>query len=59
MVVDETIRIEENCIKNFVRLGLSSYEAILALENGYDWHEMENLIKNGCSLKHALIILAK
>ena len=57
--VDETVRIEEFCVKNFVRLGLTHYEGILAVENGYDWHEVEHLLKNGCSLKHALIILAK
>jgi hypothetical protein len=46
--IDEQIRVEENRIKHFERLGYTRYEAIKAVEEGVDWHEVELLLKKNC-----------
>jgi hypothetical protein len=37
-------------------LGLGRYEAIRAVEDAVDWHEVETLVKTGCALPLALEI---
>ncbi len=44
MTVDECIRAEQFKIAQLIRLGLSRYEAICAVESGCDWHELEQFV---------------
>lgn len=57
MLAEETLRVENFKIKNFRRLGCTSYVAILCIELGIDWHDLENLLGRGCELTTALDIL--
>jgi hypothetical protein len=54
--VDESIRVEQNCIKNFERLGYGLYTAVAAVDQRVDWHEVDNLLKKGCPSTLALKI---
>jgi hypothetical protein len=56
--IDETVKVQEFCINQFEKLGLSSDEAIRAFDEGIDWHDFERLTKNGCTNSLALKILA-
>ena len=56
--VDEILTAENWQIHNFHRLGFDTVEAIDAVRNGIDYHEIEPLIEQGCSKETALRILA-
>ena len=56
MTSDETVRMEQFKIELFMGLGLGRYEAIRAVEDAVDWHEVEALLKSGCKLGVALEI---
>lgn len=51
---DAIVRAEESKIKRFMALGLSRYQAIKAVDDAIDWHEVEALLKAGCALTVAL-----
>lgn len=54
---DEIVKVEEYKIERFVALGLGRYDALLAVEAGVDWHEVEQLVnEKGCPLAVALEI---
>lgn len=54
--VDETCRVEQHKIKMFQRLGYGQYASVQATELGTDYHEVEALLKKGCSSTLALKI---
>ena len=54
----EDLAVERYQISQFERLGLSRYDALLAIDQKIDWHDMERLLSRGCSLELALAILA-
>jgi hypothetical protein len=54
--VDETLRVEKFKIDNYLRMGYSIYDAMLAVDNNIDWHEVERLIAKGCKKDIALRI---
>jgi hypothetical protein len=56
MTSDEILRVEQLKIERFMGLGLGRYEAIRAVEDAVDWHEVETLVKTGCALRVALDI---
>lgn len=58
MQIAETIAIQENCIKQLERLGLSHYEAVRAYDDDVDWHEVERLKNLGCTTTLAVKITA-
>jgi hypothetical protein len=51
---DDIVRMEEFKIGRFMALGLGRYEAIMAVEDGIDWHTVEALVQTGCPLNTAL-----
>jgi hypothetical protein len=53
---DEMVRIEKFKIERFMALGLGRYGAIRAVEDAVDWHAVEALLENGCTLAVALEI---
>lgn len=55
---DEAIKVEMWNIHNFERLGFDRLESIDALSSHIDWHDVENLINNGCEKNLAIKIAA-
>jgi hypothetical protein len=53
---DAIVRAEESKIRRFMALGLSRYQAIKAVDDAIDWHEVEALLKTGCAITVALEI---
>ena len=53
---EEVVRVEKFKIERFMALGLGRYEAIRAVEDALDWHAIEALLNNGCTLAVALEI---
>ena len=58
MQVDEIIKVQDNCIKQLEKLGLSHYEAVRAYDDGVDWHEIQRLKLMGCTTNLAVKITA-
>jgi hypothetical protein len=52
--VDDILRVEKFKIDNFMRMGYSVYDSISAVEEGIDWHDVEDLIAEGCNKELAL-----
>jgi hypothetical protein len=52
--VDDILRVEKFKIDNFMRMGCSYREAVFAVEEGVDWHLVQELIDKGCDLELAL-----
>jgi hypothetical protein len=50
------VRVEKFQIERLMALGLGRYEAIRAVEDAVDWHQVEALLAKGCSLAVALEI---
>ena len=44
-------------LTNFERLGLGIVDAVNAVDNGIDYHDVESLLDAGCSIETALKIL--
>lgn len=53
---DEMVRVEKFKIERFTALGLGRFEAIKAVEDAVDWHQVEALLQTGCTLAVALEI---
>jgi hypothetical protein len=53
---DQIVRDEEFEVERFMALGLDRYEAIKAVEDAIDWHEVETLVKTGHPLTVAIEI---
>ncbi len=60
MTVDEYVRAQEFKIEQLIRLGLTRYAAISAVETGCDWHELERFLADhpGCPIELATRITA-
>lgn len=54
--VDEVLRVEKFKIDNYLRLGYSIYDAMYAVDNNIDWHEVEELLEKGSDRENALKI---
>jgi hypothetical protein len=54
MSSDEMVRVEKFKIARFMALGLGRYEAIRAVEDAVDWHEVEAFLEKGYKLAVAL-----
>jgi hypothetical protein len=55
---DEAIAVEMHLIRQFERLGFSRHDALMAIDQKIDWHDVERLLDRGCSPELALAILA-
>jgi hypothetical protein len=55
---DEAIAVELHKLKQYQRLGFSHYDALVAIDQEIDWHDVERLLGQGCSQELALTILA-
>jgi hypothetical protein len=54
----EALEVESYKIVQYERLGFSFEEALIAIDQGIDWHDVERLLSRGCSRELALAILA-
>lgn len=54
----EAVAVEMYQIRQYERLGFSRYEALMAIDQKIDWHDVERLLSRGCSSELALAILA-
>lgn len=57
-MTNEEIQVESWNIDQLTKLGLSDDQVIVALNQSIDWHELDNLLKNGCTKELAIRILA-
>jgi hypothetical protein len=48
-VCDEAIAVELFQAEQFQRLGYSHYDALCAIDQRVDWHDVERLLNHGCS----------
>ena len=55
--VDEQCRVELNRLSHFQELGLQPHQAIEAVDDGIDWHDLKALLTRGCQLELAIEIL--
>jgi hypothetical protein len=55
---DEAVAVELHQIRQFGRLGFSRDDALRAINQRIDWHDVERLLSRGCSPELALAILA-
>jgi hypothetical protein len=55
---DEAVAVELHKLQQYERLGFSHYDALMAIEQQIDWHDVERLLEQGCSRELALTILA-
>jgi hypothetical protein len=55
---DEDVAVEVYKLRQFQRLGFSAGDALVAIDQRIDWHDVERLLERGCSHKLALAILA-
>jgi hypothetical protein len=55
---DEAVAVELHKLKHYERLGFSHYDALVAIDQKIDWHDVERLLEQGCSHELALGILA-
>ena len=54
----EAAAIEIHKIRQFDRLGFTLDDALMAVDQGIDWHDVERLLTCGCAPELALAILA-
>jgi hypothetical protein len=54
----ETAAVETYQIRQYERLGFSHDDALLAISQKIDWHDVEDLLRRGCPSDLALAILA-
>jgi hypothetical protein len=57
-VCDEAVAVELHKLEQYERLGFSRYDAVVAVDQKIDWHDVERLLAGGCSRELALAILA-
>jgi len=55
---DEEVAVEEYKVRQYVRLGFSHGDALVAIDQKIDWHDVERLLERGCPQHLALAILA-
>jgi hypothetical protein len=55
---DEEVAVEVYKLRQFERLGFSRGDALVAIDQKIDWHDVEPLLERGCSKDLALAILA-
>ena len=55
--VDERCRVELNRFSHFRELGLQPHLAVRAVDDGIDWHDLKELLEQGCQLELAMEIL--
>jgi hypothetical protein len=55
---DEAVAVELHKLEQYRRLGFSDYDALVAIDQKIDWHEVERLLGQGCAHELALAILA-
>lgn len=53
---DEVIKVEVFQLHQFERLGFTPLQSVDAVRDHLDWHEVENLMKQGCSRNLAIQI---
>lgn len=56
--IPEAMQVDSYKISQYERLGFSLEEALTAIDQGIDWHDVESLLSRGCSRQLALAILA-
>ena len=54
----EEVAVERYQIRQYERLGFSRDDALMAIDQKIDWHDVERLLSRGCSPEWALAILA-
>jgi len=54
----EAVAVETYQIGQYERLGFSHDDALLAISQKIDWHDVEDLLSRGCPSDLALAILA-
>lgn len=54
----ETWEVDSYKVTQYGRLGFSLRDALAAIEQGIDWHDVERLLSRGCTPALALAILA-
>jgi len=57
-VCAEAVAVEMHQIRQYERLGFSHDDALTAIEQKIDWHDVERLLRRGCAPDLALAILA-
>jgi hypothetical protein len=55
--MSSAIEVETYRIGQFQRLGFSVEDALRAIDQGIDWHDVQRLLSGGCSPELALAIL--
>jgi len=55
---DEAVAVELHKLKQYERLGFSHYDALVAIDQKIDWHDVEHLLRQGCPQELAVAILA-
>ena len=55
---DEEVAVEVYKLRQFERLGFSQGDALVAIDQKIDWHDVERLLERGCRKDLALAILA-
>jgi hypothetical protein len=55
---DEEVAVEVHKLWQFQRLGFSHGDALVAIDQKIDWHDVERLLERGCPRDLALAILA-
>ena len=55
---DEEVAVEVYKLRQFGRLGFSHGDAVMAIDQKIDWHDVERLLDRGCPQERALAILA-
>jgi hypothetical protein len=56
--IAKAVEVEMYKIGQFQRLGFSLDDALMAIDQGIDWHDVDRLLSRGCSQSLALTILA-
>ena len=54
----EALAVDSYKIAQYERLGYSLEDAVTAIDQAIDWHDVERLLSRGCSRELALAILA-
>lgn len=55
---DEEVAVEVYRLRQFRRLGFSHGDALAAVDQKIDWHDVERLLERGCPRDLAFAILA-
>lgn len=55
---DEDVAVEVHKLRQYQRLGFSHGDALVAIDQKIDWHDVERLLERGCPKDLALAILA-